>query len=78
MIKVREGVLDILNNKFDIEEKYFKSGDHLKNDLGLDSLDVIELEMECESKFKIKIDNDQSSEIYTLSDLVKFVEDHIK
>ena len=46
---------------------------NLTNDLGLDSLDVAELLMECEKRFKIRI-NATSEDVRTVQDLINLVE----
>jgi acyl carrier protein len=43
-------------------------------DLGLDSLDVVELVMELEEEFEITIPNDQAEKIKTVSDAIDFIE----
>ena len=45
-------------------------------DLGADSLDVVELVMALEEKFDIEIPDDQAEKIATVSDAVKFIEDN--
>jgi acyl carrier protein len=43
-------------------------------DLGADSLDVVELVMALEEKFKIEIPDDQAEKIQTVQDAVSFIE----
>ena len=48
----------------------------LKNDLGADSLDAVEIIMDIEDEFDVKIENTES--IKTVADVVKIVEDSKK
>ena len=44
------------------------------NDLGADSLDMVEIIMEIEEEFGLKIDDTEISEVKTVGDLIKKVE----
>ncbi|MDD3465929.1 MAG: acyl carrier protein [Campylobacterales bacterium] len=44
------------------------------DDLGADSLDVVELVMALEEKFDIEIPDDQAEKIQTVQDAVSFIE----
>lgn len=44
------------------------------DDLGADSLDVVELVMALEEKFDIEIPDDQAEKIKTVQDAVEFIE----
>lgn len=43
-------------------------------DLGADSLDVVELVMALEEKFEIEIPDDQAEKIQTVGDAIRFIE----
>ncbi|MEF3192375.1 MAG: acyl carrier protein [Campylobacterales bacterium] len=43
-------------------------------DLGADSLDVVELVMALEEKFEIEIPDDQAEKIQTVGDAVRYIE----
>ena len=45
--------------------------DHIQNDLGLDSLGVMELVADIEDRFAVTIPNDALSDISTVDDVVK-------
>lgn len=49
---------------------------HLINDLGLDSLDQVEVVMAVEDEFTIAIDDVQSEKLLTIKDIVDFVIRH--
>lgn len=46
----------------------------LANDLGFDSLDVVELTINVEKKFRIDISDDEVSEVETVKDMIDVVE----
>lgn len=68
-------ILTILKD-FDIEESIVLNSDFVKN-LGLDSLDVVELIMSIEKDFNITITDDEAEKINTLEDAVKLVYDKL-
>ena len=47
-------------------------------DLGADSLDVVELIMSLEEEFEIEIPDEQAEKIVTVGDAVKYIESHVK
>jgi len=47
-----------------------------QNDLGADSLDVVELLMEFEEKFDLSIPEEDAEKIQTVGDAVKYIEEH--
>lgn len=46
------------------------------DDLGADSLDIVELVMALEEEFGIEIPDEESEKIRTVGDAVKFIQDH--
>jgi acyl carrier protein len=48
----------------------------LRDDLGTDSLDGVELVMELEDEFHITIPDDEAEQIKTIEDAIRFVERH--
>ena len=56
---------------FDVEEMNEQSS--LFNDLGLDSLDAVELIMKCEKKYNIKISDNVVKNLHSVSDLIDII-----
>jgi len=48
------------------------------NDLGADSLDILEITMACEIEFDILIDDEEIYKLNTVSDLVNFISKKIE
>jgi acyl carrier protein len=70
--KVKEVVIEQLS----VSADEIKPESRFVEDLGADSLDVVELVMALEEAFDIEIPEDQSENIKTVADAVKFIEDH--
>lgn len=70
--KVKEIIIDQLGVK-DIV-----AADDIRNDLGADSLDFIELTMAIEEEFNIEICDEDAINIKTVGDMVAYVEAHSK
>jgi acyl carrier protein len=61
-----------------VEEETITRESSFGEDLGADSLDVVELVMALEEEFEIEIPDDQAEKIVTVGDAVKFIEAHMK
>jgi len=67
---VKEVVVEQLN--VDVAE--VKEESKFVEDLGADSLDVVELVMALEEKFDVEIPDDEAEKIQTVGDAIKFIE----
>jgi len=72
--KVQEIVKDILLDFLKIDEKKVKLDSEFLNDFGCDSLDSIELMVELEESFGVKINDDEASQLVTVGDVVNYIE----
>ena len=54
-----------------------KPDSHLRNDFGLDSLDVMEIMMRIENKYGIHIPYDESDNVETVQDIVDVVQKYL-
>ncbi len=61
---------EILKKHVD-ESRAIKPTDHIQNDLGLDSLGVMELVADIEDRFAVTIPNDVLSDLSTVDDVAK-------
>lgn len=69
-----EKVRDVLAKQFEIDPETITPDTNLVDDLGADSLDVVELIMSVEDEFGITIDDDAASGLMTVRQIVDFIE----
>lgn len=74
---VLEKVKAILSEQFDVEEDTITPESNIADDLGADSLDIVDLLMSIEDEFEIEIPDEEVENIKTVGQLVKYIEDHI-
>lgn len=72
---VFEKVREILCDQLDIEEDQVTMESSITEDLGADSLDVVDLVMSLEEEFDTEIPDEEVENIKTVGDIVKFIED---
>ena len=66
-------VSKIVAEKLNIEEKNISAASRFQEDLGADSLDIVELLMEIEEEFGVSISDEESERLKTVGDAVKFI-----
>ncbi len=74
--EIKNKVKDIIVEKNDVDASEVTDTANFETDLGMDSLDRVELLMEVEKEFSIKIPDDEAEKVYTLADCVELVEKH--
>lgn len=74
---VLEKVKVILAEQFDVEEDTLQNDTDLQDDLGADSLDVVDLLMSIEDEFDIEIPDEEIENIRTVGELVNYIESNI-
>ncbi len=74
---VLEKIKVILAEQFDVEEDSLTNETDLQDDLGADSLDVVDLLMSIEDEFEIEIPDEEIENIRTVGDLVNYIETNI-
>ena len=74
---VFEKVKAILSEQFDVEEDTITNDTTITEDLGADSLDVVDLLMSIEDEFEIEVPDTEIENIKTVGELVKYSEDHV-
>lgn len=70
-------VKDIIVDKLGVEESEVTETANFTNDLGADSLDTVELLMEFEKVFGIKIPDEETSNIATVADAIAKVQEKL-
>ena len=71
---VLEKVTAILAEQFDVEEDKVTADTDLQEDLGADSLDVVDLLMSIEDEFGVEVPDDEIENIKTVGSLVSYIE----
>ena len=78
MANIAEDVKAIIVEKLGVDAAEVTETASFQNDLGADSLDIVELIMEFEKTFDIEIpDEDASDKIATVGDAIKYIEDKV-
>ena len=78
MSEIASRVKAIIVDKLGVEESEVTPEASFTNDLGADSLDIVELIMEFEKEFGITIPDDQAEKIGTVGDAVSYIEANAK
>ena len=71
---VLEKVKAILTEQFDVEEDKITADTDLQEDLGADSLDVVDLLMSIEDEFEVEVPDEEIENIKTVGSLVSYIE----
>ena len=69
-------IKDIIIEQLAVEESEVNMDTNLMKDLSADSLDAVEIIMAIEDVYEFEIPDEDAEKFQTVSDLVKYVEDH--
>ena len=72
-----EKVKEIVCDKLGVDESRVTESAAFVNDLGADSLDVVEFVMAVEKEFEISIPDNEAGSLTTVGDAVKYIEAHM-
>ena len=73
---IYEKVKSIIAEQLDIDPESITHDSSITDDLGADSLDVVDLVMSFEDEFGVEIPDDAVETIHTVSDIVRYIEDN--
>ncbi len=77
MSEIADRVKAIIVDKLGVDENEVKPEASFTTALGADSLDTVELILEFEKEFGIKIPDDQAEKISTVGDAISYIEANI-
>ena len=71
--KIEEKVIEIISNKLGLPKEEVTPAANFTMDLGADSLDTVELIMDFEKDFGLKISDEDALNIKTVSDAIEYI-----
>ena len=78
MDEVRKKVVDIIANQLGVDKEQITPGANVIDDLGADSLDIVELVMALEESFDLEIPDEDAEKIRTVQDILSYLESNLK
>lgn len=75
---VLERVSKVIVDRLGVDESEVKLEASFRNDLGADSLDVVELVMELEDEFDMEISDEDAEKISSVGDAIAYIESKIE
>ena len=76
MANIFDEVKEVIVEQLNVSPEEVKPESKFVEDLGADSLDVVELIMALEEKFEIEIPDSEAEKIKTVQDVVDYIEKH--
>ncbi|MCM1040974.1 MAG: acyl carrier protein [Bacteroides sp.] len=75
--EIENAVKEFLVNEFEIEESKITMDGNLKEDIGIDSLDFVDIVVIVERKFGFKINPEEMAGVTTLSQFCDYIENKV-
>lgn len=69
-----EQITKVLVEAINVDEDVITMEANLKDDLGIDSLAAVELSLELETEFDVRIEDEELAKLVTVADIVKLLE----
>jgi acyl carrier protein len=77
-VSVEQRVIDIVSEHFAYDKEKITRNTTFIEDIGADSLDIVEFVMELEEEFDIQIPDDQAEKIKTVGEAVDYIDQAVK
>ena len=78
MASVEEKVKHIIVEQLGVDEEEVKPEASFVDDLGADSLDVVELVMALEEEFGLEINDEDAEKLLSVQQAVSYIDNHVK
>jgi len=78
MASLEEKVKQIIVEQLGVDEAEVTPTAHFVDDLGADSLDIVELVMAFEEAFEIEIPDEDAEKIQTVKQATDYIQEHVK
>ena len=69
-----EKVKEVLVEAINVDEDMITMEANVKDDLGIDSLAAVELSLELETEFDVRIEDEELAKLVSVADIVKLLE----
>ena len=70
-----EQVREIICKQLELEESDVTMDTNIKDDLGADSLDLVDLAISLEDEFEVEVPNNALEKFETVGDIVRYIEE---
>ena len=77
MASVEERVLDIIAEQLGLDKDEIQTEASFIDDLGADSLDIVEMIMTIEDEFDVEISDEDAEKIVTVQDAINYINDKL-
>ncbi|OAQ21658.1 acyl carrier protein [Thermosulfurimonas dismutans] len=77
-MSVEEKVIKIIAEKLNVSEDQVKPEASFVDDLGADSLDLVELVMAMEEEFGMEISDEEAEKLRTVKDVLDYIKERVK
>ncbi len=74
--ELKKQVIGIISEQLGIDEEEVKLEASFVDDLGADSLDIVELVMALEEEYGIEIPDEDAEKIKTVQDAITYIQEH--
>ncbi len=75
---IEEKVKDIIVEQLGVNPEQVTTNASFLEDLGADSLDIVELVMAFEEEFSVEVPDEDAEKLHTVGDVVKYIEEKAK
>ena len=73
-----EKIVEIIKEQLNIDDVEITEETSFKDDLGVDSLDLLELVMAFEEEYDIELQPEELEEIHTVGDVIEYIKNNVE